>query len=219
MVRRWSRINEFNFFFKNKKLFFFKKSSKYKMFKLTVSTRKFYKKYTKFRRKAFNRLRHKTNWLVYSNLFKFWSYDYLTTKTISKKFWLLNSQQFNFTAFNWSSAKNTNPELFFNFNYHMLNLNSLFFKQRTDSSNFNNFFFWKNFKNISIALTETFNSIDLEAASSLLLYDNLLYEIPNDLSSSLNSDFLLFFKINSEYSLQYLMSTYKIIIYLTLLDL
>lgn len=219
MVRRWSRINEFNFFFKNKKLFFFKKSSKYKMFKLTVSTRKFYKKYTKFRRKAFNRLRHKTNWIIYSNLFKFWSYDYLTTKTINKKFWLMNSQQFNFIAFNWSSVKNTNSELFFNFSYHMLNINSLFFKQKTEILNSNNFLFWKNFKNISIALTETFNTIDAEAASSLLLYDNLFYEIPNDLNLFLNYDFFIFFKLNDTYSFQYLLNIYKLFTYLTLFDL
>ena len=135
MVRRWSCINNFNFTLKkNKKLFFFKKSSKSRVFKLTVSTRKFFKKYTKFRRKAFNRLRHKTNWLVYSNIFKFWSYDYLMTKTFNKKIWLINFQQYNTLIFNVSSVKNLNLDLFFNLNYHILNVNSFFFKKPVSAS-------------------------------------------------------------------------------------
>ena len=41
----------------SKNFFFFRKAAKINIFKSSVSTRRFNKKYTKFRRKAFNRLK------------------------------------------------------------------------------------------------------------------------------------------------------------------
>lgn len=219
MVRRWSRINEFNFSLKNKKLFSFKKSSKSRMFKLTVSTRKFFKKYTKFRRKAFNRLRHKSNWLIYSNVLKFWSHDYLNTKTFAKKTWLINSQKFSFIIFNWSSVKNLNSDLFFNLNYNILNLNSLFSKTKCNYSKF--FFFWTNFNNISIGLTDanelTLN--DINPLPTLSYFENYLYENnPNSFFKDENSYFLFFNNMEKFVNQQFL-NYYKIFLYLTILDL
>jgi len=219
MVRRWSRINEFNFSLKNKKLFFFKKSSKSRMFKLTVSTRKFFKKYTKFRRKAFNRLRHRSNWLVYSNVLKFWSCDYLNTKTFSKKTWFINSQKFNFIIFNWSSVKNLNNELFFNLNYNILNLNALFFKNKCNYSKF--FFFWADFNNVSIGLTDTHELTlnDINPLPVLSYFENYFYENDcNEFLKNENTYFLFFNNIENSVNQQFL-NYYKFFIYLTILDL
>lgn len=217
MVRRWSRINNFNIYFKNnKKLFFFKKSSKFRMFKLTVSTRRFFKKYTKFRRKAFNRLRHKTNWLVYSNVFKFWSHDYLNTKTLNKKLWLLGFNQYNTLVFNFNSVKNMNTELFFNLNYHILNLNSFFLRKVPQNSE--NFSFWKKYKNSSVAFSEE-NFLEPTLAFTLFHYDNVFYEITENLSFSSDYDFFSFFKTNFNIVNIQLKNFYIFFIYLTLLDL
>jgi len=219
MVRRWSRINEFNFSLKTKKLFFFKKSSKSRMFKLTVSTRKFFKKYTKFRRKAFNRLRHKSNWLVYSNVLKFWSHDYLNTKAFIKKAWFINSQKFSFIVFNWSSVKNLNSELFFNLNYNLLNLNSLFSKTKYNYSK--KFFFWTNFKNVSICLND-FNELtanDVNPLPALSYFDNNFYESHYDSFCKNDVTYFLFFNSVKFSMNQQLLNYYKILTYLTILDL
>ena len=217
MVRRWSRINDFNFSLKNKKLFFFKKSSKSRVFKLTVSTRKFFKKYTKFRRKAFNRLRHKTNWLLYSNVLKFWSHDYLKTRTFGKKFLLNNVYTYNLVSFNWSSTKNLNIDLFFNVTYSILNLNALIFKKNINTSSVD-FFFWKNFKNISIAMIEDISDLDMNPAPSLFYYDKFFYEFDNNPAELLNYDFFIFFKTNDQMLQIQILNFYKFFIYLTFLD-
>lgn len=225
MVRRWSSINTFNFSLKNKnkKLFFFKKSSKYRVFRITVSVRKFYKKFTKFRRKAFNRLRHKTNWLVYSNILKFWSCDYLNTKSFAKKSWILNSRQFNVVTFNWSSVKNLNTEIFFNYNFNILNLNSFFFFKKIWFCNNSYFTFWDKFKNISISLSESYLPNEFDATPALFYYEDFFYEIFSDFNqndvSSFDFTFFSFYGTCGNLIFEQYLNIYKTSIYLTVLDL
>lgn len=224
MVRRWSSINTFNFSLKNKnkKLFFFKKSAKYRVFRVTVSVRRFFRKYTKFRRKAFNRLRHKTNWLIYSNIIKFWSYDYLNTKSFTKKIWMLNSQQFNVIIFNWSSVKNLNTELFFNYNFNILNLNSLFLNRTWfDSASY--FSFWNKFKNISIGLSENYLTNEFDSTPALFHYEDFFYEVLADFNKNesllFDSIFLSIYDTTNDLIFEQYLNIYKINIYLTVLDL
>lgn len=225
MVRRWSSVNRFNFSLKNKtkKFFFFKKSSKYRVFKITVSVRRFFRKYTKFRRKAFNRLRHKTNWLIYSNVLKFWSFDYLNTKTFAKKTWIAGSQQFNIVAFNWSSVKNINSDIFFNYSFNILNLNFFFLYNKNSFRHNLNFIFWNKFKNISICLTEDFQTQEFDSTPSLFYYDELFYEIPSDFNNNglslFNSNFFFFFETNNSITLKQSLTFYNICRYLTILDI
>lgn len=218
MVRRWSRINEFNFSLKNKKLFFFKKSSKSKVFKLTVSTRKFFKKYSKFRRKAFNRLRHRSNWLIYSNVLKFWSYDYLNIRTFNKKSWSLNIYEYNFIIFNWSCVKNLNADLFFNLKYNIINLNSFIYRQISTKPT--TFFFWNNFKNTSLSSSDYILESDTDTSFSLIFYDNLFYEIQDVTNiKKINDTFSVLFTNNFNAMIQQKLNFYKFLIYLTILDL
>jgi hypothetical protein len=215
MVRRWSRINCFNFHFKNKKIALFKKNAKIRIFKLTVSTRKFYKKYTKFRRKAFNRIRHKNNWLIYSNIFKFWCFDYLNTKSLYRRFWLINSYKYSFVVFNWSSVKNTNLSLFYNYNYNILSLNSFFLK-----NNLKNFSLLKNYKNSSLALIEDFANFEDSSLLSLNFSDNIMAEFSQDFNASVcNSESALFFYNIDDYVFQYLKYFYIFLTNLTFLNL
>jgi len=180
MIRRWSCINIFNLSFKEKKTFSLKKTAKSRIFKLSVSTRKFNKKYTKFRRKAFNRLRHRSNWMIYSNIFKFWSQDYLANRSFIKKNWLLNVFKNNFIFFNWSSCKNQNIEIFFNFNFNFFNINFLKIKSNdflTYGSKKNSpSFFLKNASVGSYNDEILQNNHAFSSISSLFFYENLYFD-------------------------------------------
>lgn len=123
MVRRWSHINNINeITYDNKNFFLFKKKYKLVNFKNSVSLKRFNKKYTKFKRKAFNRIKHVKNWFIYHNVFKFWSHDYLFVKHYYKFQFLNNIFLKNFLFYNFNFLKNFNTNIYYNWNFLFFNL-------------------------------------------------------------------------------------------------
>lgn len=216
MVRRWSSIIKFNLNFKLTRLELFKKFSKKRVFKLTVSTRKFYKKYTKYRRKSFNRIRHKNNWSFYWNIFKFWSQSYLNSRTFYKKYWLLNLFKYSFLSFNINSLKLTENDLFFNNNFLLLSFNT-FFNFQNNIPNFNNLkFLNKKNANLFLGFIENDEFFTDAAYNNLYsCYDFYIYEnlIESNLSiqNHYNFNFHLNFFIEKNNYL-YLKNYYKLLI-------
>ena len=155
MVRRWSYINLFNFEEKKKNSFFLKKSYKLTIFKKSVSLKRFNKKYTKFRRKAFNRLKHQSNWMIYHNVFKFWSKDYLFNKNYARRQYFEGFFLNNFLFFNFNFIKNRNINTFYNWNFYFFN-----FSKKTFFYFYKHKFSHLNLKNSTITKGWYFSTID-----------------------------------------------------------
>lgn len=225
MIRRWSHIKQFNMSLdtdcSSKNFFFFRKAAKINIFKSSVSTRRFNKKYTKFRRKAFNRLKHKTNWLIYTNVFKFWSQDYLSNKYVAKSQFLSGLFIDNFFFINFNFAKNKNPEIFSNWNFSFLNLVTL---SRKPNLLFSETYFSKRNKTKSNSLAlawrnepTEFGNLAIPVFSS---WDNVRYSHDYFLSSSpVALDLNLVFETIADLNYQKLLLFYKISLLLTLSSL
>jgi hypothetical protein len=144
MIRRWSCINNFNFFFNNYD--FFKRFSTIKLLK-AVSFRKFINKLTKFNRRKLAKWRRHANWNIYIELFKNWSIDYNFFKKINK--FQYSSSFFSFSYFiydfNYIKKKNplTTPSSFF----HYINNFTKIFYNYYQKKFINNDFFVFLFKN------------------------------------------------------------------------
>lgn len=182
MIRRWSCLININNNFINEKKFF----QKYKinLFKTSVNFKRFTFKLTKFKRKSFIRLKHRSNFLLYTNILKFWIKDYLFNKNFSKYQYFNKIFINNFFFYNFNFIKNRNENFFYNFNFYFstfTNKNFFYFNNKspfykntplflawfTKSPNFTNsiipvysqwdslFFNYKNFND----LTYDFNSI------------------------------------------------------------
>ena len=82
MIRRWSFINELCYDFCLP--FYYKKRFKFRMFRLNVRFRRFNLKKTKFKRKAFARLKHPTSWFIYLNVIKTWTQDFKFNKNYNR---------------------------------------------------------------------------------------------------------------------------------------
>nr|ASY95722.1 hypothetical protein [Stylonychia lemnae] len=124
MIRRWSHINYFQATVNSEKSKSFKsfnyirKVSKAYVFRTSLVSRRFNRRYlTKFKRKAYNRIRHRTNWSIYYSIFKFWSLDFLNNKYPIKFEYMLNNFTDNFFFFNFNFVKNKSPEGFSNWNF------------------------------------------------------------------------------------------------------
>lgn len=101
MVRRWSYLNSFNVEFYN--ILNINKYFKISNFKSSVSFKRFTANYTKFKRKSLVRVRHKNNWLIYTNIIKFWVQDYTFFK--------------NYFKFQYFNKILPNGFIFYNFNF------------------------------------------------------------------------------------------------------
>lgn len=128
MIRRWSHINYFLATVNSEKSKIFKsfnyirKVSKAYVFRTSLVSRRFNRRYlTKFKRKAYNRIRHRTNWSIYYSVFKFWSLDFLNHKYPIKFEYMLNNFTDNFFFFNFNFVKNKSPEGFVNWNFIYVN--------------------------------------------------------------------------------------------------
>lgn len=199
------------------KLELFKKFSKKRVFKLTVSTRKFYKKYSKYRRKSFNRLRHKNNSTFYWNIFKFWCQSYQNSKTFYKKYWLFNLFKFNFVTFNINSLKIIENDLFFNENYLLLSFNSFFNFQNNINISNNLIKFNKSYANFSSGSIEDLNELN-DQTDLYFFYDFQMYEHLENLKNENQSLFFYNFhnilNMNLEYlTISYLKLFYQMFIY------
>ena len=199
MIRRWSCIidlnnnfNSYNFFLKNYKI---------NTFKSSVNFKKFTFKFTKFKRKSLIRLKHKTNWLMYTNVIKLWIRDYFFNKNYLRYQFFNKIFNNNFFFYNFNFIKNRNETFFNNFNFifsTFKNKNYYYFHK-------NNFM---NFKNSSIISAWLFSKPVLN--NSILpvfsKWDDFYvdYSFNENLDQSFNFEnifdflFLLFLKKNTE---------------------
>lgn len=192
MIRRWSCLitinNNFTSFYK------FKKNFKINVFKTSVNFKKFTFKFTKFKRKALIRIKHQNNFLIYTNVIKFWIKDFFFQKNYLK-FQFLNVIFINnFFRFNSNFFKNKNDEIINNFNFIYFNLiykNKFYFNKNIK----NNFF---KFLPLSIAFTDQNISESNNTTPLYNYYENLLYPLNEKISKSysLEDIFHLFFEIN-----------------------
>lgn len=119
MIRRWSHLNIFNNIsnqnlsklYKKSKLVLFKANVKYKHF------RKFKLLFKTTKRRAYRHLKHRSTFLVFSNIFKFWTIDYKNYINISKFEYTFNIYSFNYLIYNSNFLKNNNPDLHYNTNF------------------------------------------------------------------------------------------------------
>lgn len=115
MVRRWSHINDINFTLSSTKSF--NKSFKISIFKSTVQYKRFTFKRTKFKRKSLIRFKHRSNWLMYTNVFKTWVNDYGFNKHLCRSQFVKNIYINNFFFYNFNFVKNRSDLNFYNFNF------------------------------------------------------------------------------------------------------
>jgi len=115
MVRRWSCLinlnNNFNNFLK------FKKNYKINLFKSSVNFKRFTFKITKLKRKTLIRFKHTSNWLIYTNIIKYWVSDYMFNKIYLRYQFLNKIFLNNFYFYNFNFIKNRNETFFYNFNF------------------------------------------------------------------------------------------------------
>ena len=163
MVRRWSCIitlNKINPLTKT-----FKKIHKISIFKSSVNFKKFSHKFTKFKRKSLIRFKHKTNWLPYTSVFKFWVKDYIFNKNYARyqffnKIFINNVVFFNFNLI----KKLTNFSFNFNFIFYVfLNKNYKYFyksKIKNISNSALSVGFYPLNINLPISVAPTYRSFD-----------------------------------------------------------
>jgi hypothetical protein len=116
MIRRWSCLINITNTFSNNKIFFLK--HKINLFKTSVNFKRFTFRLTKFKRKAFIRLKHRSNFLLYTNVLKFWIKDYLFNKHYIKYQYFNKIFINNFFFYNFNFIKNRNENFFYNFNFY-----------------------------------------------------------------------------------------------------
>jgi len=148
MIRRWSCLININNNFNSYD--FFKKSHKINLFKNSVNFKRFTFKFTKFKRKSLIRLKHRSNWLIYTNVFKLWVKDYIFNKNYFRYQFYNKIFINNFLFYNFNFIKNRNENFFYNFNF-------IFFV--FTNKNYSYFFKNKllNFKNTPITTAWYFN--------------------------------------------------------------
>lgn len=132
MIRRWSCLNSLNSRFSDD-FFLVSKQTKINIFKNSVNFKRYKFKYTKFKRKAITRVFHISTLLIYTNVFKNWSKDYLYSKHRFKNEFLFNMFHKNFYFYNFNFIKNRNENIFNNLNF----MFSYLIKSKANSFNLN----------------------------------------------------------------------------------
>jgi hypothetical protein len=107
MIRRWSRINNFNFFLNSASLVMFRFSA-VKLLK-ALNYKKFAINYSKFRRSKLSRWKRRGNWVIYSQILKSWIYDYFFNKKLTKSYYMHNIFLNSFFVYNYYYIKKKNP--------------------------------------------------------------------------------------------------------------
>jgi hypothetical protein len=115
MIRRWSCIINLTNNFEN--FSNFNKSHKISLFKSSVNFKKFTFKFTKFKRKALIRLKHKSLFLIYTNILKFWVKDFMFNKLYLKYQFFNKILLKNFFFYNFNFIKSKSELFFYNFNF------------------------------------------------------------------------------------------------------
>jgi len=132
MVRRWSCLITLNNNFNN--FLNFKKNYKINLFKSSVNFKRFTFKITKLKRKSLLRFKHKANWLIYTNIIKYWVSDYMFNKIYLRYQFLNKIFLNNFYFYNFNFIKNRNEMFFYNFNFIFFNFTNkkLFYFSKKD---------------------------------------------------------------------------------------
>jgi len=115
MIRRWSCLININNNFNNYD--FYNKNHKISLFKSSVNFKRFTFKFTKFKRKSLIRLKHRSNWLIYTNVLKLWVKDYIFNKNYLRYQFYNKIFINNFLFYNFNFIKNRNENFFYNFNF------------------------------------------------------------------------------------------------------
>ena len=195
MIRRWSCLIDINNNFDNYN--FFNKNYKINLFKTSVNFKRFTYKITKFRRKSLIRIKHKSNWLIYTNILKLWVKDYSFNKHYLRYQFYNKIFVNNFFFYNFNFIKNRSDTLFYNFNF----IFSVFTNKNYSYFYKNRFF---NFKNTPSTVA-WFNNNPIFNNSVLPIYnfwDNNFYLYNSDkfsifdIYSILELPFLILFKKN-----------------------
>ena len=128
----------------------------YKNYKKTIRFRRFYNKMTKFKRKSLYKIHHKNKWIIYSQIWKFWTEDFQINKYKIK--FQLNKNIFNLEIiiYNYEFWKLNKFKNFRTFNYFLINfLNKKIFYKFANKYTF--------FKNITLTYTYIKNlNIDIK---------------------------------------------------------
>ncbi len=191
MVRRWSCIININNNFTN--FYSLKKNFKINVFKSSVNFKKFTSSFTKFKRKSLIRIKHKSNFLIYTNIIKFWVKDFLFQKNYLKFQFFNKIFINNFFFLNINFIKIKNNDIFNNYNFFFSNFtnknNNFFFHQKS-------FNFFK-YTPISIAYSDLNNISNDSILPIYSSHDSLLYPLKNLSISLFESNILfdLFFSI------------------------
>lgn len=206
MIRRWSCVISINNNFSNLNLF--KKKFKINLFKSSVNLKRASIKFTKFKRKALIRIKHQNNFLIYTNIIKFWIKDYLFNKNYFKFQFFNGIFLNNHSFFNISFIKLKNIEIANNFNFIFANFTNknMFYFAKFNTLNY--------FKFLPLSVCFFDSNINKTNASlpSYQLYDNILYF--NTDSNTKQFDLSLIFENIFNITLQKINEIRKILIIL-----
>lgn len=200
MIRRWSCINNYNL--NTISLIKFEKKFNINQFSNLINFKKFFFKFSKFKRKSISRMKHRTTWLIYSNVISLWTKDFFFIKKYIKIQFFYNIFFYNIFFYNINFIKNKgNNKLINNFNF----IYSFFNKKIYNYYNFN----LKTFQNINLLYSYS-RSSNLPSPSVIPLYyqyDNTFFPIQNPPLSSLFSNLF-----NTTLILNQIKELYKILI-------
>lgn len=115
MIRRWSCVINITHNFST--LAQFKKTHKIVLFKSSVNLKRFAFKVTKFKRRALMRLKHRSSFLIYTNIFKYWIKDFMFNKLYLKYQFFNRIFVNNFFFYNFNFIKSKSELFFYNFNF------------------------------------------------------------------------------------------------------
>lgn len=168
MIRRWSCLIDINSNFNNS--FLLKKKHKIKIFKNSVNFKRFSIKRTKFKRKSLVKLKHQSNFLIYTNVLKLWTKDFVYNKNHIKHQFYKKIFLINFFFYNFNFFKNKNTNIAYNVNFIFSNLTKK--KYHNLQNNFN---FFKNC-HISIGWSQKSPVTNQYLIPTHLYYENTFYE-------------------------------------------
>lgn len=169
------------------------RNHKVTIFKSSVSFKRFSFKITKLKRKSLIRIKHRTTWMLYTNVIKLWVRDFMFMKSFSRYQFFHKITINNFFFYNFNFIKNRNETFFYNFNFifsTFSNKNYLYFSKNKiifikNSPLFSSFF--NNEPNVNNSIIPVYSS-----------YENHLFPYINSKNNNFDIQnlFDLFFSIN-----------------------
>ena len=133
MVRRWSHINVFTNL-RIRPLRVAETRTRFNLFKANVKFKNLKKlrvKFSKIKRRAFRRLKHRSNFLSYGNVFKFWTLDYRLVRNSARFDYFYYIFLDNILFYNYNYLKNNSEQIFYNTSFLISNLNRIMLSARS----------------------------------------------------------------------------------------